>query len=96
MLALVALGLAQPLQAQGTRAAVGQVLAANDSTPVSGVEGNLVSGQTIRLAPVGADTSARRLVLRGPRLSGSPFRVTLEEAQGKRLIPVGILTARQQ
>jgi len=34
---LFGLGLAQPLQSQGTRAVVGQVLAANDSTPLSGV-----------------------------------------------------------
>ncbi len=68
-----------------------------DSRAVDGTfEGNLMTGETIQIAPIGADTYMQRLVLQGLRLSGVSFRVTLEEAQGKRLIPIGTLTATQQ
>jgi hypothetical protein len=68
-----------------------------DTRAVDGTfEGNLFSALTIQLAPVGADTYMQQLVLQGLRLPGSPFRVTLSESRGTRLLPVGTLTATQQ
>lgn len=71
MLALIGLGLAQPVQAQGTRAVVGQVFAANDSTPLSGVHVTVI-GQP---AQTESDQSGRFVLANLPR---SPLRVAFQ------------------
>jgi hypothetical protein len=68
-----------------------------DSRAVDGTfQGNNLEAVTIQLAPIGADTRNMRLVLKGVRSATGPFRVTVGDSLGTRVLGIGTVTATQQ
>ncbi len=68
-----------------------------DTRAVDGTfRGNVLEAITIQLAPIGADTRNQVLVLKGVRSAAGPFRVTVGDSVGTRVLGIATLTATQQ
>jgi hypothetical protein len=68
-----------------------------DTRAVDGTfQGNVLEAITIQLAPIGADTKNQRFVLKGVRSASGPFRVTVGDSIGTRVLGIGTLTATQR